>query len=239
MAAVFPKAIIVGGVTDVVLSMLLGIPLSKYIVSSLGLAAAHASAGLSLVQFTIGFFCSVLGGYIAATIAKRNELLNGVLASWLCLGLGIYSIVSGGVGALRWWYLLEFVTTPLSYLAGAYLWLRRNRPFLFAPDRSRNRPALRVTSSGFVSENASASYAIDWTDIVEICAFKIDLFAVDEVRFSLSLRDGTAIELREEQPGFRALVAALTARFPAVAGWEDKVMQPPFATNMTVLYRGT
>src|SRR4051812_13143051 len=100
MAAVFPKAIIVGGITDVGLSMLLGIPFSIYVASSRGLrelparqmstaiiTAVQSSVGLSALQFAIGFSCSVLGGYVAATIAKRNELLNGLLASWLCVGI--------------------------------------------------------------------------------------------------------------------------------------------------------
>ena len=111
-------------------------------------------------------------------------------------------------------------------------WLGRN-------NSARDLWPLRVTPSGFVCDDSTASHGIEWNDIVEICAFKIDLFSFDEVRFSLSLRNGTDIELSEQQPGFRELVAALKARFPTVEGWENRVIQPPFETNMTVLYRGT
>ena len=152
MAAVFPKAIITGAITDVGLSMLIGIPFSSYVAESRGLSetpqeqmtfalmeAVHASVGLTLAQFAIGFSCSLLGGYVAAAIAKSNGLLNGVLASWLCLGVGIYFVLSGEPGGLLWLHALSIVGTPLCYLGGAYLWLRRNRPLLFAPNTSLER----------------------------------------------------------------------------------------------------
>ena len=97
---------------------------------------------------------------------------------------------------------------------------------------------LRVTPSGFVSEASPEPHTYAWNDIIEIRAFKVDLFAVDEVRFALSFRDGTAVEVSEEQPGFSAFIDALKAQFPGVAGWEHRVIQPAFATNSTVLYRG-
>ncbi len=52
-------------------------------------------------------------------------------------------------------------------------------------------------------------------------------------------RNGSDFEMSEQQRGFREIVAALKARFPTVEGWENRVIQPPFETNMTVLYRGT
>jgi len=120
----------------------------------------------------------------------------------------------------------------LGVVARIKRWLGRNTSV-------RDLLPLRVTPSGFVCDGSTASHAIEWSDIVEICAFKIDLFSYDEVRFSISLRNGTDLELSEEQPGFREFVAALKARFPTVEGWENWVIQPPFETNMTVLYRGT
>ena len=79
----------------------------------------------------------------------------------------------------------------------------------------------------------------EWDDIIEIRAYKLDFLTTDEVRFSLSLRDGTVFEMSEEQPGFAAFIEALKARFPTVQGWESRVIKPAFATNMTVLYRST
>jgi len=137
----------VGGITDVVVSMLLGIPFNIYVKASRGLPegdlenriallneAVHANVGLTIVQLVIGISCSILGGYVAATIAKQNEILNGVLASWLCLGIGIFALFSGHSAGALWLNILTLVVTPLAYFSGAHVWLRRNRPLLFAPD---------------------------------------------------------------------------------------------------------
>jgi len=150
--SVFPKAVIVGGLTDVILSNICGIPFHAYVKQSRGLAevpieqltaaivaATQSSFGLSLAQFLIGGLCSILGGYTAAAIAKSDELLNGVLASWLCVGIGLYAIFSDAFGIPLWQLIVSVVTTPLVYMAGAYLWLRRNRPFMFAPNKSLER----------------------------------------------------------------------------------------------------
>jgi hypothetical protein len=95
-----------------------------------------------------------------------------------------------------------------------------------------------VTRSGFVCDSATETYSYEWSDIVEIRAFKLDLFSYDEVRFAISLRNGTFVELSEERPGFYAFLEALKLRFPTVEGWEQQVMHPAFAANETVLYHG-
>jgi hypothetical protein len=152
MAAVYPKAVIVGGLTDVILSNILGLMFHVYVEHSQGLeevpaeqltaaviAATQASFALLVAQYFIGGLCSILGGYAAAAIAKSNELLNGVLSSWLCVGIGAYAIFSNAFGIPLWQLIVFVVTTPLVYLAGAYLWLRRNRPLLFASNSSLER----------------------------------------------------------------------------------------------------
>jgi drug/metabolite transporter (DMT)-like permease len=53
------------------------------------------SAWLYGLQLTIGLACSVLGGYVAARVAKHDELLNGLLSSFLCIAIGVISIFSG------------------------------------------------------------------------------------------------------------------------------------------------
>src|SRR5689334_16975759 len=104
MRGVSVLAIVVGGVCDVVLSGLLGAGLVLYVMFSRGLprlpkeqlqstliAMIHSTPGLYITQLAIGLGCSILGGFIAASIAKHRRVLNGVLAAWLCVGLGIYT----------------------------------------------------------------------------------------------------------------------------------------------------
>lgn len=157
MAVLYPKAIIVGGIVDVGLSMLLGFPFTAYVSSSRGLGevppeqmttalmeAINSSIGLTVSQLAIGFSCSLLGGYVAAAIAKSDELLNGALASWLCIVIGVYVFLSVALGGLVWLHALTVVLSPLVYLGGAYLWLRRNRPLMFATDTTRERERERL-----------------------------------------------------------------------------------------------
>jgi MFS family permease len=81
-------AVVIGGITDVVSSSLLAIPAVIYVMVHYNLlhdphgstrvaSAIHSSAWLYGLQLTIGMGCSVLGGYVAAWIAKHHELLNG------------------------------------------------------------------------------------------------------------------------------------------------------------------
>lgn len=130
------KAILIGGIADILLSTLLGIPFSIFVISHIGIsgtsssaaekvvAATHQNLGLYAIQLIIGVICSVIGGYIAARIAKNRELLNGALASWLCVSIGIYSLASGDVLANVPVHLFLILATPLFYVAGAYLRLR-------------------------------------------------------------------------------------------------------------------
>jgi hypothetical protein len=134
MRGISALAIIVGGVCDVVLSGILGVPLVIYAVSAKGLSnipkeqlhdavmtAMHDSPMLYAVQLGIGLGCSVLGGFVAASIAKQRRILNGVLAAWLCVGIGVYSVVFGrGANSLPLQALLIAIT-PLCYFVGARL----------------------------------------------------------------------------------------------------------------------
>lgn len=131
------KGVVGGGVTDVVLSGLLGIPLSIYVIASSGLSQApkdqlgiavvraiHSSAGLFAAQLLIGLSCSVIGGYVAARLAKQDEVLNGLLASWLCVGIGVYSLASGKSAEPLLLHLALIAVTPVCYWAGAFLRVR-------------------------------------------------------------------------------------------------------------------
>lgn len=128
------KGIAIGGITDVVLSGILGIPLSIYVISTQGLLglpkdqlgiaaveAIHSNVGLYSVQLFIGLSCSIFGGYIAAWLAKHDEILNGVLASWLCVGIGVYSLVFGKASDSVPLHFALVAITPICYALGAYL----------------------------------------------------------------------------------------------------------------------
>jgi hypothetical protein len=97
-----------GGVIDIVLSGLAGVPLIAYVIATSNLRGLppdqvsrtlirtiHDRPAVYAAQLVIGFLCTVAGAYIGALIAKRAEILNGVLSSFVCLMFGIYGMVSG------------------------------------------------------------------------------------------------------------------------------------------------
>jgi len=124
--------IAIGGITDVVTSGLLGIPLVIYAMVKYDLLNApqgsaavassiHANGWLYGLQLAIGLGGSVLGGYVAAWIAKHDELLNGLLSSFLCTAIGVYSILLGKDSRSVLLQILLLAAAPVSALLGGYL----------------------------------------------------------------------------------------------------------------------
>jgi hypothetical protein len=140
------KAVLIGGVVDVVSSVVLGLPFALYAILKVDLshtpnarasaavtAAIHGNVPLYVAQLLVGLACSVLGGYVAAWLAKHDELLNGSLSSVLCVALGIYTISTGKDSNPHWLQVLLLIASPLLALLGGDL-MRRLR-------RSRLQPA--------------------------------------------------------------------------------------------------
>jgi hypothetical protein len=88
-------------------------------------AVSHAIPWLYGTQLLLGFACSVLGGYVAAWLAKHDELLNGALSSFLCVAIGIYSIASGKDYHGHWVQILFLIIAPVCGFFGGYLRLRQ------------------------------------------------------------------------------------------------------------------
>ena len=146
-------AIVFGAAADTVLTTVLGIPFGIYILASRGLShvpkdqlqaalltAMHSDPTLRITELTIGLGCSVLGGFIAASIAKERRLLNGVLASWLCLAMGIYVIARGTSTETPAVQAATVAVTPRCYLFGAWLKVRFARKAQLQSDPSTLGP---------------------------------------------------------------------------------------------------
>lgn len=69
----------------------------------------HSIIVLYIAGFVGGAMASVLGGYVAARIAKRGHLWNGALSSYLCIGSSIYALVSGAGGTIPLWQHIAFL----------------------------------------------------------------------------------------------------------------------------------
>jgi hypothetical protein len=69
-----------------------------------------------------------------------------------------------------------------------------------------------------------------------IVAYKLDLFAVDEICVELHIGD-RAVRFTESTPGWYQFLERLRKVFPSIPdGWDWDVARPAFATNYTVLY---
>ena len=134
------KAVLIGGVTDVVGTGMFAIPLMIYVVIRFDLAhmpqdqaqaaiiaAIHGNASLYAAQLLIGVVCSVLGGYVAAWLAKHDELINGLFSSFLCIAIGVYSLASGKSPASLLVQLALLISSPVLGMVGGYLRLAQKR----------------------------------------------------------------------------------------------------------------
>ncbi len=133
------KGVILGGITDVVATNVLSFPVILFMTVSLGLAhvpqtqigaavaVAMRQGPLGALLIFIGCACSVLGGYVAARIAKHDELLNGAVSAWLCVALGFagFFLQQGTSHALQ--IVASELGAPLLGLFGGYLSLAQRR----------------------------------------------------------------------------------------------------------------
>jgi hypothetical protein len=138
MKRVSIKGFVVGGIVDIVSTNILGavvlvavvachlVPVSGTDPQRLT-QALLASPGITAALLLAGAMASVFGGYVAARLAKHDELLNGALSAWLCVSFSVFSMITVGAGGRL---LLDLVMLPISPclgLLGGYLHLTLRR----------------------------------------------------------------------------------------------------------------
>jgi ABC-type branched-subunit amino acid transport system permease subunit len=79
-----------------------------------------------------GFACSMLGGYVAALIAKRHELLNGGLSSFYFVLTTLFQMTRGHNYYPLLVQVLLLIAGSASAVLGGYLRSRR-RAIQYAP----------------------------------------------------------------------------------------------------------
>jgi hypothetical protein len=134
MSRVSVKAVLIGAVIDVDAYFALGIPLGFYVMVHENLiqlprdqvqaavsSAIYGNTALDAVQLLIGLACSVIGGYVAAWIAKHDELLNGTLSAFLCVGIGIHGIIWGSTVPSMLRRIITLIASVVCALGGGYL----------------------------------------------------------------------------------------------------------------------
>jgi len=131
------KGVLVGGIVDIVTSSILAIPLIVVLVARANIsalpkaqqtpvltAAMHDSPMFFFTGLIAGSLASILGGYVAARIAKSEALLNGALSSWLCIASGIYSMLGKSDSMTPTQHALYLLASPVLGALGGALWQR-------------------------------------------------------------------------------------------------------------------
>jgi len=130
----------VGSIADIVGTNIWAVVVTLYILFSYNLLLTSASSTdltetvLTIIKtdplifslnFIVGSFFSILGGYIGAFIAKHDELLNGALSSFLCVLSGLYAIFTGSYSVPLYLAILSLLISPMLSMFGGYLRLKQ------------------------------------------------------------------------------------------------------------------
>ena len=93
------------------------------------------------------------------------------------------------------------------------------------------------TETGFNLTEHKGVTNYNWSDIETIFGFKEDRFTTDEICMDIFFSDKVSIRLTESTPGWYQFNNRLSKAIPTVfENWDTEVVQPPFATNMTLLF---
>ena len=128
------KAVIIGSITDIVVTNLFTFPLIIYVsvthnlhsmpkdqISKALTQILHHDPVIYSIQVLLGAIASVLGGYVAGRIAKHDEILNGTLAAFLCVGSGLYALFFSSTSMHPLHYIFGFISSPVFCAFGGYL----------------------------------------------------------------------------------------------------------------------
>ena len=98
-------------------------------------------------------------------------------------------------------------------------------------------PTIELNSDGFVVVDEAERIAIEWKEVIEIFAFKLDLLSCDTIRLGFRVTNTDEFyEVDEDWSGYKALVAETENRFEVAEDWWRAVAFPAFAENLTTIW---
>jgi hypothetical protein len=140
------KGVALGGVVDIVATNLLALPVVILAGLQANVAALpkeeqtravidtlQGTPSLYATQLVLGALASILGGYVAAKVAKRGPLLNGALSAFLCVGSGVYTMIARTDTMGPWSHAGFLILSPVLGAFGGWLWERRQSRIRVTP----------------------------------------------------------------------------------------------------------
>jgi hypothetical protein len=168
MARISVKAVAVGGAVDIIATNILMLPIVVSLVSTPAVAslpsakqtdalsdAMMASPTLYTSGLLLGSVCSVFGGWVAARIAGRDEMVHGALSAFACIIFGIYGLIAYPGALEAWEHAAFFVLTPALGAFGGLVRTRQKRNATSAASdfETLPRPTLRRWERGIYVAN--------------------------------------------------------------------------------------
>jgi hypothetical protein len=117
-------------------------------------------------------------------------------------------------------------------------WIQKLKAVLF--ERRPRTPEIVVGPDGFsILDRGRRVAHVDWCAVKEIFALKRDLSTYDTIRLGFRVSDDERhYEVDEDWPGYEQLRQEIERRFKLPEpDWWSNVAFPPFATNLTTLWR--
>lgn len=89
---------------------------------------------------------------------------------------------------------------------------------------------------GFTISHEGFNKKINWADITQLNAYKVDLFTTDRIDLEIVYSD-KSFSISEELPGWYQFVIKTKEIFPIIPkDWDTKIVHPPFEKNYTTIY---
>jgi hypothetical protein len=97
----------------------------------------------------------------------------------------------------------------------------------------------QVDNGGLTISVRKQETRIEWGEVKSLVAFKVDKLTYDSIYLQIDYGENRSVVALEETEGWESLVKGVKANFPSVnPAWDIDIIQPPFAVNLTVLYKG-
>ena len=131
MSSISVKGVLLGALFDGVVSTVLGFVIVFTYAVWLGIADPDdmqrltESSGLYALAFAASGLVSTIAGYLAARIAGKGELLNGMLATLVAMIVSLIIVLAMSSGDFSMLDVVGYAVAPLFGLLGGYLRFRQ------------------------------------------------------------------------------------------------------------------